>query len=206
MLHLSDFSNFSKLIFVFTGTIVNDTIIGDPLFTVTLPQENEFMCYEVHGRAGKYFNLISDSCLSVNALFAQLPMNERINRMSEIGITAVNTDNECVDIKISIDGCSGELVGQGNITSTYQDKGISIRSYPRRWRVSVPNCASTQAVLWIFCDSMDMLRLHIARGNNLAVSSHGLLGKYVHSHLKTHMQNSATINEVFWLVVYTRSR
>ena len=161
-----------------TGTIVNDSIIGDPLFTVTLPQEDASMCYEVHGQAGKYFNLISDTCLSVNALFSDVPSNPRINRMSEIGIEARNTENVCVEIRIRIDGCAASL-GEGDLTLPYQQGGIRIKSYPRRWRVSVPNCASTQAVLWIFCDSMDMLRLHIARGNNLAPSSHGLLGELV---------------------------
>ena len=38
--------------FCFKGDIVNDTIIGDPLFTATLPDGDEFMCYKVHGQAG----------------------------------------------------------------------------------------------------------------------------------------------------------
>ena len=135
------------------------------------------MCYEVHGYAGKYFNLVSDTCLSVNAWFTQLPSNEKINRMSEIGILAKNTANDCVEIKIDVNGCTGSLVGLGNLTSTYQENGVNIRSYPRRWRVSVPNCGSMQTVMWIFCDNTDMLRFHIARGFNLAPTSHGLLGE-----------------------------
>ena len=143
---------------------------------MTLPNEDEFMCYEVHGYSGKYFNLVSDSCLSVNAWFTQLPTNEKINRMSEIGVLARNNDDECVRIKVDVNNCTGTLVGSGEITSTYQNKGIDIKSYGRRWRVSVPNCNSSQAVMWVFCDDSDMLRFHIARGNNLAPSSHGLLG------------------------------
>lgn len=157
------------------GTIVNDTIIGDPLFTVTLPDEDEFMCYEVHGEAGKYFNLVSDTCLSVNALFSLLPNSTRINRMSEIGIYAKGTSDDCVQIQISL-SCFSSVDGMP-IDSNYQKDGISIRRYPNRWRVSVPNCGSTQVVMWIFCQGQ-MLRFHIARGNNLAPTSHGLLAQF----------------------------
>ena len=136
------------------------------------------MCYEVHGYSGKYFNLISDSCTSVNALFSQLPENERINRMSEIGIYARDENRDCVQIQIGVAGCTGSVGGQP-LSSNYQVAGVNVRSYPNRWRVSVPNCESTQLVMWIFCTSEpDMLRFHIARGNNLAPTSHGLLGEY----------------------------
>lgn len=160
------------------GTLVNDTIHGDPLFTVTLPTADEFMCYEVHGRAGKHFNLISDTCTSVNSLFTQLPSDPQLNRMSEIGIYARGTSDTCVQVLISIENCIGSVNGE-MVTSTYNQNGISMRRYRNRWRVAVPNCISTPAlIMWIFCESQpDMLRFHIARGNNLAPSSHGLLGK-----------------------------
>ena len=157
---------------------MNDTIIGDPLFTVTLPEGDEFMCYEVHGEAGKYFNLISDTCTSVNAHFSQLPSDLKLNRMSEIGIYASGTSNTCAEIQISLNNCAGFVNGEA-ITSSYQQLGISVRQYKNRWRVSVPNCGSSQSlILWIFCDTEpDMLQFRIARGKNLAPTSHGLLGK-----------------------------
>ena len=163
--------------YVISGTTVNDSVIGDPLFTVTLPEGDEFMCYEVHGEAGEFFNLVSDHDMSVNALFTALPSDTSLNRMSEIGIYAVDTAGDCVKIKIDIDGCTSYL-GDDILNSTYQLNGIYIRPYPNRWRVSVPNGGSTQVVMYIFCDSdPEMLRFHIARGNNLAPTSHGLLGK-----------------------------
>ena len=157
---------------------MTDSIIGDPLFTVTLPEGDEFMCYEVHGEAGKYFNLVSDTCTSVNAHFTQLPSDARLNRMSDIGIYAAHTSDACAQIQIRLENCTGFVNGE-QITSTYQHNGISVRHYMNRWRVSVPNCVSSQPlVMWIFCDSdPDMLRFRIARGNNLAPTSHGLLGK-----------------------------
>ena len=171
---------FTPTVFSTEGEIVNDTIIGDPLFTVTLPQGNEFMCYEVHGQAGKYFNLISDTCTSVNALFTAL--TETLNRMSEIGIYAVDSANECVQIQVNLAGCSGSVDGEtlpliSGQPNQYQQNGISVRRYPTRWRVTVPNCGTTQLVMWMICDqSREMLDFRIARGNNLAPTSHGLLG------------------------------
>ena len=160
------------------GISVNDTVIGDPLFTVTLPEGNEYMCYEVHGEAGKYFNLISDTCTSVNALFSTLPGDQRINRMSEIGIYARDTSGACVQIQINLNGCLGYVDGT-LLISAYSQNSIAIRRFPNRWRVSVPNCGISQVVMWIFCDTEpDMIRFHIARGNNLAATSHGLLGKH----------------------------
>ena len=60
----------------------NDTVIGDPLFTVPLNMENGFdrlpalakqldglpnLCYEIHGEHNQYFSLVSDTCTTVNA-------------------------------------------------------------------------------------------------------------------------------------------
>ena len=144
---------------------------------MTLPEGDEFMCYEVHGEAGKYFNLISDTCTSVNALYTALPDEDRINTIKEIGIYARDTSNACVQIKISYSGCTASVNGQ-TITSNYRQNGTSVRPYLDRWRVSVPNCGPTQAVMWIYCQPPpDMLKFRIARGNNLSPTSHGLLGK-----------------------------
>ena len=153
-------------------------MIGDPLFTVALPQGDEFMCYEVHGEAGKFFNLVSDTCTSVNALFTELPSNTALNRMSQIGIIAKDAEDACVQIKIDIDGCTASF-GDDILNSTYNRNDISVSRRRNRWRVSVPNCDQpTRSVMYIYCDSgTDMLRFHIARGDNLAPTSHGLLGK-----------------------------
>ena len=136
------------------------------------------MCYEVHGYAGRYFNLISDTCTSVNALFTAMPDNDRLNRMSQIGMYTRDSTGVCVQVEIDLSGCTGSVDGLV-ISTMYQSGGVSVRSYPGRWRVSVPNCGTSQLVMWIFCESNpDRLRFHIARGNNLTPTSHGLLGEF----------------------------
>ena len=42
---------------------------GDPHFTVPLVSSNDTLCYSIQGYAGLAFNLISNSHLTVNALF-----------------------------------------------------------------------------------------------------------------------------------------
>ena len=54
------------------GLIRNDTVIGDPLYTVPVfGTQERHLCYEIHGRPMRYFNLISDSCVSVNAHYVE---------------------------------------------------------------------------------------------------------------------------------------
>lgn len=54
---------------------INDTTIGDPFFTVpilvsdedlkAIERPNLALCFEVHGRANKWYNLVTDKCVSV---------------------------------------------------------------------------------------------------------------------------------------------
>ena len=159
---------------------VNDTIIGDPLFTVTLPDLSGSMCYEVRGEAGEHFNLVSDTCISVNTLYDAVPGNAMLNRMKEIGIVAAKTvrgEDGCAEIKVNVDDCNATLNGV-NIprSDSIMDGDVHIRNFGKRWRVSVPNCQQLGVVMWITCNG-HMLRFQIARGSGLARSSHGLLGK-----------------------------
>ena len=160
---------------------MNDTVIGDPLFTVNVRGRDESMCYEVRGEAGAHLNLISDTCTSVNALYDSLPRNPALHRMRKIGIkSAVFADGTggCSEIEIDVDNCTASVDGVP-CDKMAQIGDISIRQYARRqWRVRVSNCARPSAVMWITC-SGEMLRFRIARGSSLAPTSHGLLGDYL---------------------------
>ena len=71
--------------------------------------------------------------------------------------------------------------------------GINVKHYPRsrRVRISVPNCADTMLVMWVFCKDgqvedpvtweffdVSFIRFVVMRGLNLGETSHGLIGKY----------------------------
>ena len=155
---------------------MNDTVIDDPLYTVTLPNRDESMCYEVHGEPDIYLNLISDTCTSVNALYSAMPGSIGVNRMSEIGIYAVTSPFQgsgCVEIKINVT-CHATFDGIP-VSLEDTDGDIRLRRFHNRWRVAVPNCNRPSAVMWVSCDG-DMLRFRIARGSGLTPTSHGLLG------------------------------
>ena len=50
------------------------------------------LCYEVHGKADEYFNLISDKCTTVNAFYEKAPINSSdidLNIITKIGVRAV---------------------------------------------------------------------------------------------------------------------
>ena len=47
----------------------NASASGDPHFTVPMASSNDTLCYSIQGYAGLVFNLISNSHLTVNALF-----------------------------------------------------------------------------------------------------------------------------------------
>ena len=144
---------------------------------MTLPKLTESICYEVQGEANLYLNLVSDTCMSVNAFYSAMPGGlTTVIRMSEIGIYAVTQGNgSCVEIKISAD-CSATLNG-ANVTMVQEVDGIHVRRMNKQWHVSVPNCNRPSAVMWITCVE-DMLNFQVARGaGSLNSTSHGLLGK-----------------------------
>ena len=174
--------------------MVNDTLTGDPLMTVPISIENDVitsLCYEVHGEADKFFNLISDTCVSVNSHYEKAAIdNENItlNIVDSIGVLAYD-QGICVNIGVSLKNCQASLNG-ANVSRRYNNNGISVRSFNNRVRISVPNCAPTDLVMWVFCTSgrtedpytwkyyeFDFIRFVVMRGLNLDPTSHGLIGK-----------------------------
>ena len=185
------------------GDVVNDTLIGDPLLTVPLPDDSlvavpgvreASLCYEVHGRDNAWFNLLSDGCVSVNAHYFRFDNN--FNFVDRIAIRAVDETGNCRNIMVDLDGCSTSIDGSPvTISTPYCQDGVFVRPsrQANRVRVSVPNCNETSnLVMWTYCQrnielmdpfdmmttySVDMIKFVIARGSNLGASSHGIIGE-----------------------------
>ena len=178
---------------------MNDTLTGDPLMTVPIltSQSNESevpsLCYEIHGRAGAYFNLISDECTTVNAFYEKVFVNSSeidLNVVTKIGVRAVGTDNRtCHDIEIGLATCSATIDNVEHDMTNVVINGIRIRRSGSRVRLSVPNCADTLLVMWVFCSrgqvedpvtweyyNVSFIRFVVMRGLNLNELSHGLIG------------------------------
>ena len=178
---------------------VNDTVTGSVLMTVPLnvgtdtrmllglnEGERVSLCYEVHGEADANFNLVSDVCVSVNAHYARLRSDVDINVMDRIGIRAVDNANQCHNITADLNGCRAFVDGM-EIPMSYRMGGIFVRKYSTRVRIAVPNCEDNELIMWIFCETgifengnmtfnAAKIRFVIARGFNLAETSHGILG------------------------------
>ena len=178
---------------------VNDTLIADPLLTVPLRiidreslgfNERVSLCYEVHGADDIYLNLISDLCTSVNAHY--IGVSAEFNLVDEIAIRAIDDDNNCRDILVTVDDQCQPTIDDSVVDFNFSASGISIRRYPNRVRISVPNCANTQLVFWVVCQNatlttyratppevieVDMLKFVVTRGFNLQEKSHGIIGE-----------------------------
>ena len=195
------------ILFNIGSLFVNDTLIGDPLMTVPILQDkassgndHTSLCYELHGEADKFFSLISDGCTAVNAHYVKADINTtgfELNVVDTIGVRAVGNDGMCRNIRVGLDGCQARVNGI-DIVGSYQMGGISVREYNSRVRISVPNCADSSLVMWVFCMAattrddvtleifrFPMIRFVVARGLNLNEQSHGIIGKseYISGHV-----------------------
>ena len=172
---------------------MNDTIIGDPLFTVPLLVSDKqlqalnlsslSMCYEVHGRSNQWFNLVTDKCSTVNAHYSA--SGHDLNLIDQIGVRAVDEMDHCLNIHVSVNQCSAEVNGV-SFESRYLMYGVSIRRYSNRVRISVPNCNDLKLIMWVICQRRTMedpsqegmMKFVVMRGLNTGHRpAHGLLGK-----------------------------
>ena len=168
--------------------------IRDPLFKVpvhidqALIDENPALaeaclCYEVHGRDNSTFNLLSDTCTSVNARYTSMNNPVGGNVISAIGVTAIDQNGECHQIEASIDQCSVSVDGNPlAVGASYSNASISVIRYQSRVKIAVPNCGRTELVLWFICKTVHNVTTSefiIARGVNLQPTSQGLVGKMI---------------------------
>ena len=174
----------------------NDTVIGDPLFAVPLFVTNgsqllperrlPHLCYEIHGRDRWYLNLISDTCVSVNAHYTAINRTIDTNVISTVGIKAVNSNGLCVNIEVGVqNGCVPVITEAGNSSvamNRYRSGRISVRKHRERVRISLPNCENVQLVMWITCQNLQRIHFVVTRGINLRPTSHGLLGNSNYYH------------------------
>jgi len=150
-------------------------------------QQRLSLCYEVHGIAGRHFNLISDECISVNGHYASA--GPLFNVIGSIAVRAVDQTGQCRNISVNAEGCSAS-VDDTNIDAMYRVAGISVRRYPNRVRIAVPNCANIDLVMWVICQNgtffglnesesftVQMIKFVITRGFNLQERSHGIIGE-----------------------------
>ncbi len=182
------------------GIQVNDTVIGDPLYTVpilvpedqlqALGLDKMTLCYEVHGESGHWFNLVTDECASVNTRYN--PLSNTLNIMDSVAVRAVDDAMNCVNVQVDVRGCTAQVDGVPlGVMEQYLMGGVSVKRYGNRVRISVPNCQEQTLVMWVMCERRslrnpddpseiltgDMIKFVVMRGLNFGRKAHGLLGK-----------------------------
>ena len=175
------------------GAALNDTVVGDPVFTIPIlhPNPGEFpefggstvsLCFEFAGSGSDYYNLVSDKCTSVNARYVVVETDTVFHVIAEIGIKSEGSNFTCHKVHVTLEGCQVLVDGQP-LNGTYRREGVVVRAGRHRVRVEVPNCVQgRQLVMWISCTNqqgVDMLHFQVTRGSELAPTSHGLIGEPV---------------------------
>ena len=80
------------------------------------------LCYEIHGEAGKIFNLISDDCVQVNAEYSAMDIPDNGNVISKIGVLAYDTSGNCVNIEVDVNDCIPVVNGLPYNSTVYNMK------------------------------------------------------------------------------------
>ena len=142
------------------------------------------LCYEIHGRQGRYFNLISEPCLSVNAHYMLQDPDKPLHFIDEIGVVAINEEGTAIQMKIDRH-CNLFVNGSATNTVFLNSSGVLAEAIPQYNDVVIVTrgsfCGSeNETVLWVQCRPRPhgLMELHVARDLFPAnYSSHGLLGQ-----------------------------
>ena len=134
------------------------------------------LCYEVHGQANKTYNLISDTCISVNALYS--PMTSETRVISKIGVLAKDNGGRCQEIEVDLERCAVRVNGQ--VMSAYKEDGVEVhRRATKKVCITVSNCESV-LVIRVYCKAKKgspMMPFDISKETSLGRTSHGLVGE-----------------------------
>ena len=151
------------------------------------------LCYQVHGEKGKFYNLVSDDCLSINAHVSQPIAGVNSHVMDKITIRAIGSNGACYNISIVRENCEVTVNHPIFINSRFEEEGITvfndrmIARDPNVVHISVPNCGRALVdVMNITCSeykirtslaAMEVLELTTTRGISPIEAAQGLVGK-----------------------------
>lgn len=124
------------------------------------------------------YNLVSDTCVSVNAFYSSMIDPSKGNIISKIGVLAEDSRGQCQQIEVDLEGCAALV--NGDAVSVYNQDGVHVMQRTNRVRIAVPNCENIDLVMWVICELQGrqaMIKFVIARGFDLRPTSHGLIGE-----------------------------
>ena len=196
---------------------MGDRVGDDMVFSVVLDispvevgvtEQTVALCYQVHGEDGKFYNLVSDECVSVNAHVTRPFPEINSHVIDEISVRATGTNGSCYDILVSRENCSVSVNRESIPINTYFKEGnVSLHNdrriarLPNVIRISVPNCGralvdtiSIKCTEYAIRDApapTEVLEFTATRGLSPIEAAHGLVGMSLHktltnTHTHTH--------------------
>ena len=165
---------------------------------VSISDQTVSLCYQVHGEEDKFYNLVSDDCVSINAHVTQPISGVNSHVIDKIGIRAIgNNATYCYDIGIARENCAVTVNGHPvSLNEKFKAEGIEvfndrlIARNPNVIRISVPNCGRALVdTINITCTEYqilnsptptEVLELQTMRGVSPIEAAQGLVGKSWH--------------------------
>ena len=71
-------------------------IICKIMVVIEIGIDSASLCFEIHGEQDRYFNLVTDKCVSVNAHY--FTVTDYLNGIDIIAVRAVNNDDQCAKV------------------------------------------------------------------------------------------------------------
>ena len=144
------------------------------------------LCYQIHGESKHYYSIISDTCVHVNVLYADLIRSQESgNYVKEIGILASNINGGCNKIAVKAKPCVVTVDGVA-LNGSYNQDGVIVASTEKKtYEVRVPNCKATEGddlrfrLTCVKVNNRGVVRVDVIRNGGLRPGAHGLLGKCI---------------------------
>ena len=139
------------------------------------------LCYQVHGRPRRFFSLISDACVSLNAKYDRQRNQISETVITQVGILGIDENQTCIHIEVNAVGCQVK-VGNMTLDGNYWQSGISVSRASYGARIILPNCEFRDVGITVRCsripsNEQEHLELSLSRTLNFRSTSHGLIGK-----------------------------
>lgn len=176
----------------------DSNVKADPLYSVPIGSgtNNHEICYEIYGETGKYFNLLSDKCVTVNAHYIDSGLigdsGRPMHYIDQISVITVDNMGNCVTIVVETEHLQGKCIATVNGAELsldnkkqFEKNGVSVVFSSYHTAISAPNCASSNVLMLMFCKKIEggvtnktFVEFEVQAGMAIRPSAHGLVGKY----------------------------
>ena len=161
-------------------TVLTAPLLLDDLSSETLGMKKMPLCYQVQGKSGKTFALVSDICLAINVEYKRQRGSTMRTLINRVGIIGIDDNSSCINLEVSASSCTVKLGGQP-LMNNYNESGLVITLLSNGVTVHLPNCEFRSAEITVICNrfrytNQEKLELILSRMFNFQPTSHGLLG------------------------------